>query len=185
MPVPCGLRTTCGRQGIEGNDFVAALTSLGLLDSFNDVIPGAAQHYENYLRAISKAVQEQGLPVTMNIEAVSASSSLFRSTSRSCLAVTPADKRMQPFKTLHYGTPLGTNLSVGWFLLGGEKLNDTTSVRGMLGVGGLSHLDMTDLQSLVQCVHQFAVMPAVYSIADQAGYDRNQLSKKTSGFFGA
>lgn len=162
---------------------MAVLTSLGVIDSFSEVIPGAADQFESYLKAIAGGVQEQGLPVRQGLENITASQGLFaRVARRQCLAVIPNTKRLQAFKTLHYSTPVGVNLAVGWYLLGGEKAGGTQV--GVLNFGGVNALEVADVQAIVQCVHQFAVMPAIYRIADSVKYERDRLTKKT-GFFGA
>ncbi|MFE7835532.1 hypothetical protein ACFU53_05515 [Streptomyces sp. NPDC057474] len=148
------------------------LNQFDVIDSFNQLIPGAAGHSDGYLREVAKATQEQGLPVEMNLE--NNSDGLFAAMrgqgARRFLVVQPLDRKARGLRMMHYGFPVGTNLTAGWLLTG------TT--------GNLKLFDYLDLTAVIESVHGLAVAPALYSVADSTGFAREEIRKYQSGFFG-
>lgn len=158
---------------------MAVLNDLSVIDSFKEVIPRASGLGEQYLRAVAAAVQEHSPPVTMSIEDVPASRS-FGTPSLRCLAITPDSKKLKWYRTLHFATPLGSSLNVGWYLLGGDRENGRQF--GAFNFGSISQHEVNEVESIVQLVHQYAVMPAINTIARTA---MGGSASPTGGFFGA
>ena len=158
---------------------MAVLNDLSVVDSFKEVIPNAAALDEAYLRAVAAFVQQQNPPVTMSIEMVAASRR-FGNPDLRCLSIEPTNKRLRWYRTLHYATPLGATLSVGWYLLGGDRENGRQI--GVLNFGSISQHEVSEVEALVQLIHQYAVGPAMNQIAAQANGGGPVQGR---GFFGA
>lgn len=157
---------------------MAVLNDASVIDSFSELIPEASKESEAYLRAVAKGIQRQAPPVEMTVEPITAARS-FGTRKLQCLVVTPTNRHHRHYKTLHYGTALGVNLQVGWYLIGRDKADGI----GFMGIGAVSAHDVSEIESLVQLVHQFAVIPAMQQIAESMGY--GGTGQPRQGFFGA
>lgn len=143
-----------------------------MLDSYDLVLPDAAERSEGYLRAVAKSVTEQSLPVNMGLEDHSAGwMSALRGGKRQFLAVQPEGRKVAGLKMLHFGFPVGNNLACGWLLVG--------------NFGNLDLFEFMDLNAMIGSVHNFAVEPAMYEIAQAVSYSTDNIRKRGTGFFGA
>lgn len=157
---------------------MAVLNDASVIDSFSELIPEASEEGEAYLRTLAKGIQRQAPPVELTVESVSAARS-FGTRKLQCLVVTPTNRRHRHYKTLHYATPLGVNLQVGWYFIGRDRADGI----GFMGIGAVNAHDVSEIQALVQLVHQFAVVPAMQQIAESMGYGASGQTRQ--GFFGA
>jgi hypothetical protein len=98
------------------------------------------------------------------------------------LVLTPAQRRLHRYQSYHYGRPLGTTLTVGWFLVG--KI-DAGGLGGWAITGGASQRDMDDLGTLIHAVHDHAVVPAIQEVAGATGFTPAEKARQQQGFFGA
>lgn len=152
------------------------LNDLSVVDSFNEVVPQAAHHGETYLRMVAQGVQECSPPVSMSLDTVKAARAM-GIPDMQVLVVEPTAKRLRHYKTLHYGSAFGAGLKVGWYLIGGDRAGGMQV--GVFNVGAATDLDVTEVLSIVQLVHQYAVMPAMQQLADLVVGDQS-----SGGFFG-
>jgi hypothetical protein len=134
-----------------------------VIESFNDVIPKAAPHGEDYLRAIARGVQEYEPPVTMDIDELIGDRA-FGQSGWPCLVVIPTNSRLQHYRTAHYGHASGGSLNIGWYLVGGERAAGRQI--GVFNIGAATDLDVEEVMSIVQLVHTYAVMPAIEQIVN-------------------
>jgi hypothetical protein len=163
---------------------VAIIKGQDVIESYQDVIPGAGQLAEQYVHGIAQSVREQQLPVEIGMQ--QASTGLLRSVmgkSREFLVVKPTNRALDVFRVLHYGVPSGINLAAGWYLTGRVKGFGTMQFRVPV-LHDIDIFDSADLQALVTGIHQFAVIDSLLAIADKVGYDRSRVSRKSTGLFG-
>jgi hypothetical protein len=155
------------------------LNSEDILHQAQEIIPNAAGQAEEYLRAVVRGVREQEMPFTADVRAERLTGG-WRDPKTDCVVLTPTDSRLRRFEMLHFAIPLGRNLKVGYYVLGGIKAQGLGGI-GLLG--GTTQAEMDHFQSLVQLVEEFALAPAMHEIAAAAGFGPGGNRPKT-GFFG-
>ncbi|MGI9099451.1 MAG: hypothetical protein ACR2H2_13350 [Solirubrobacteraceae bacterium] len=163
---------------------MAIIKGQDVIESYQDVIPGAGQLAEQYVQGIAQSVREQELPVEIGVQ--QASTGLLRSVmgkGREFLVVKPTNRALDVFRILHYGVPNGINLAAGWYLTGRVKGFGTMQFRVPV-LHDIDIFDNADLQALVTGIHQFAVIDSLLAIADKVGYDRDRVNRKSTGLFG-
>ncbi len=153
------------------------INEASVIEQFNELVPRAAALAETYLRAVAKRVQEYEPPVTMAIDFLTTGG--FRAQKVQCLVVEPTDPRLRAYKTAHYANPSGGSLSIGWYLVGGEKAMGRQI--GGFTFGSASDLDVDQVIAIVQTVHTYAVLPSIQELADIAQLGGPQ---QPGGFFG-
>jgi hypothetical protein len=172
-----------------------------VVEQYLEVIPGAAGMAEKYLQAIVAAVRAQQLDVTLGT--TKAASGFFRQLSgahREFVVIVPRNENLDEFTFYHFAAPTGVNLAIGWYLTRDPKGFSVKQAAGMataaftrssaIGIQvaemmlRLDLFDQADLQALMQCVHSFVVVEAMYQIADAVGYPRDRLGARSKGFFG-
>lgn len=161
---------------------VIKINPLSIIDEQQEVIPGAAQHAETYLRVLAKKVQELGPPVTMDLEAVQPHRGISGG-QRLCLILRPTERRLKNYPLANYAVPMGAALNVGLWLLGGEY-QDGRSI-GIGRIGAVSDTDVSDILAIRQMVTDYAVVPAMNEIADLSSGGPIGGPPNPSGFFGS
>ncbi len=166
-----------------------------MIERFAQVVPGAGQHAEAYLRTIELSIAKQQLPVVVTREEVT---SKFlggvQGATRDALIVRSKSSAHHAFTFFHYGFPIGANLAVGWYVTEANRGTMNLAYAAHVvtaGLAGLSDMmskmdlfDQADLLAIFASVHQFAVMEAVYAIAEKVEFDRNRVGARSSGMFG-
>jgi hypothetical protein len=137
------------------------VNSVSVIDQFSEVIPRAKDHGETYLRAVASNIQEYEPPVTMRLDTLTSGG--FRADYQQCLVVEPTSQRLRHYKTAHFATVTGGSLTVGWYLLGGERAEGRQI--GVFTVGAASELDIQEITSIVNLIQTYAVIPAIHKIA--------------------
>lgn len=163
---------------------MAIVKGQDVIESYQDVIPGAAEFAEQYVKVIADSISEQQLPVEVSMQ--QASTGVLRSVmgkSRGFLVVKPTNRALDVFRVLHYGVPSGTNLAAGWFLTGRVKGLGTMQFRVPV-LHDIDIFDNADLQALITGIHQFAVVDSLLALADKVGYDKARINRKSTGLFG-
>jgi hypothetical protein len=133
-----------------------------VIHSFSDTVPHAAAHAETYLRTVARGVQAAEPPVTLALDTLSTGG--LRGVSVNCLVVEPTSQRLRHYRTAHFAKPSGGNLSLGWYLLGGERAGGRQI--GIFNVGAVSDLEVDEVMSITEVVHTYAVLPAVQELVD-------------------
>jgi hypothetical protein len=152
------------------------INSLSVIDQFSEVIPRAKEYGEAYLRTLASSIQEYEPPVTMRLDMLT--SGTFRAEQQRCLVVEPTSPRLRHYRTAHVATPSGGSLTVGWYLLGGERADGRQI--GIFNVGAASELDVQEIMSIVGLIQDYAVVPAIHRIAQLS----QQGSLPAGGFMG-
>jgi hypothetical protein len=163
---------------------MAIIKGQDVIDSYQQVLPGAAGLADHYIGGITESIREQQLPVEISME--QASSGLLRSVmgrTREFLVVKPTNRALDVFRVLHYGVPSGGNLAAGWYLTGRVRGLGSRQLRIPV-IDDLDIFDNADLQALVTGIHQFAVVDSLLAIADQVGYGKDRVNRKSTGLFG-
>jgi len=163
---------------------LAIVKGQDVIESYQQVLPGAAALAEQYVSGIAQSVREQALPVEITTER--AATGLLRSAmgkSRDFLVIKPTNRALDVFRVLHYGVPSGTNLAAGWFLTGRVRGLGQMQFRVPV-IHDLDIFDTADLQALVVGIHQFAVIESLLTIADRVGFARDRVGVKSTGLFG-
>ena len=142
------------------------LNSLSVIDSFDETVPRAAGYGEAYLKAVASGVQELAPPVTMRIDTLAAARGLGTPEMR-VLVVEPTSKRVRKYLSVHFGVDFGSALRVGWYQLGGEYATGRdVGGFGLLTVGAATDLDVSEVVSIYESVHDHAVRPAIDQLSD-------------------
>lgn len=166
-----------------------------VVDRYIQVVPAAGPRADMYVETIAHSIRAQALPVQLSRQ--EASAGFFRGLkgkTREFLVCVPENPALKDFTVLHFGVPNGNNLAVGWYLTETGR-GQKTILSAVHPIGGLASalsdhfrnmdlFDVADLQALLSSMHQFAVMEAVYAIANQVGYDRDRIAGRSVGFFG-
>lgn len=147
------------------------------IEEWSDVIPRASQYADDYLRQLASNVVDAGPPVRLELDKI-VSGGGFRKTTRVCLVVEPTDSKLKRFKSAHFAYPVGTNLSVGWHLVGAEFASGLFGAYG--NMMGPNDAQVQEVIAIMQIVHQGAVMPTVEDI-----FRRSQGASGQGSFFGA
>jgi hypothetical protein len=145
--------------------------------TFMETIPKAAQYSEQYLRAVVKGIQEIEPPVELDLDEVQGAGV----PQMECLVVTPTEKRLKHYKSVHFGQPMGGSLQMGYYLIGGDRAQTGSLFGGdTFGIGRPTDADVHKVISIVELIRDYAVAPAVQQIADliQSG------SQRQGGFLG-
>lgn len=143
-----------------------------VIRSFDDVLPGIADREEDYLRSLVTITRQSGLPLSLGMDELGGSLR-FGSGRTDCLVMTPDNNRLKNYKTAHFVTPFGSNLRLGWYLVGADKATGL----GYLGIGAASDTDVQETLALTDAIHNMVVMPAMQMVATSTGGGR--------GFFGS
>jgi hypothetical protein len=151
---------------MDGETMPIRINDASVVHSFSDLIPGAAYHGETYLRTIASSIQQLQAPVRMSIDSLVTDG--FRSRKVQCLAVEPTEPRLRHYKSAHYASPSGDSLTVGWYLVGGERAAGLQV--GAFSIGAASQLDADEVMSLVELVHGHAVLPAIGEVLETLRY---------------
>lgn len=163
---------------------MAIVKGQDVVDSYLQVLPGAAPLADQYLQGIVDSIREQQLPVQTSTE--TAATGLLRAVmgkSREFLVVKPTNRALDIFRIMHFGVPSGVNLATGWYLTGRVRGLGQMQFRVPV-LHDLDIFDNADLQALVAAIHQFAVIDSILAIADRVGFDRSRISRKSTGLFG-
>jgi hypothetical protein len=150
-----------------------------VFDQFSETIPNSHEQGETYLREIAKYAREAQLPVSADVSEERVGGT-FRAEKELFLVLTPTEKRLRRYPSYHFGRPVGTTLSVGWFLVG--KIT-SGGLGGWAIAGGASQRDMDGLEALIRIIHESAVVPAMHEAAAAAGFSPGG-NRPRQGFFG-
>jgi hypothetical protein len=150
-----------------------------ILHQADQIVPNAASQVDAYLRAVVRGVREQEMPLTTNVRPERLTGG-WRGPQTDCLVLTPTESRLRRFEMLHFGIPMGRNLKVGYYVLGGVKAQ---GLGGWGILGGTTQPEMDHFQSLVELVEEFALAPAIHEIAAESGVGPGGNRPK-AGFFG-
>lgn len=151
---------------------------------YSQVLPDSASQGEKYLPWVRGSVEEMQLPVQIGTQ--SAATGLLKSVmgkTREFLVIQPVDRKLDVFRMLNWCSPVGSNLAVGWYVVGRQRGFGKMQMR----VPILDNLDLfenADLTGLYQSIHQFGVMRAIYACVDAVGGDKGKIKDQTTGFFG-
>lgn len=152
---------------------MAVIKGEDVITTYSEVVPDAANQAGSYLPWVEGAIKEMQLPVRLGME--QAATGLLKQVmgkSREFLSIAPADKRLDAMRMLHWCMPVGNNLAVGWYVVGGRRQ-----------VLNLDLFENADLTALYQAVHQLAVMRSVYACATAAGSDQSRIKDGVGGGF--
>lgn len=141
---------------------VIPIHDASVIQQFSDLVPHAAGQEEAYLRAVAGRIRDLAPPVTMAIDFLGGGG--MRGERRQCLVVEPTEPRLRAYRTAHYATASGAGLSVGWYLVGGEKAMGRQI--GGFTFGGASDLDLDQVLAILQSVHMYAVLPSIEELFD-------------------
>lgn len=154
---------------------MAVIKGEDVITSYSEVIPDAGSQANNYLDWLQGATSEMQLPVRMAME--SASTGLLKAVmgkSREFLVITPEDRKLDALRMLHWCTPVGSNMAVGWYIVGGRR-----------SVLSLDLFQDADLTALYESIHKLAVMRALYACVDAVNGDRGRVKERAgAGFLG-
>lgn len=154
---------------------MAVIKGEDVITAYSQVIPDAAPKAAQYLGWVQGSTNEMQLPVRMGMQA--AATGLLKSVmgkSREFLVIVPDDKKLDALRMLHWCTPTGSNLAVGWYVVGGKR-----------SVLSLDLFQDADLTALYQSIHQLSVMRAIYACVEAVGGDKGRIKDQTgSGFLG-
>jgi hypothetical protein len=140
------------------------INDLSVIDSFDETVPGAAGYAEVYLKAVAKGVQGFGPPVTMRIDSIHAGGGR-GSSELLCLVVAPTTKRLHRYESAHFAEDFGAALRIGWYQLGGEFAGGRDiGGLGFLTVGAATDVDVSEVTSIYESVHRYAVLPAIAQV---------------------
>jgi hypothetical protein len=162
---------------------MAVIKSDDVVDAYSEVVPGGAAYADQYLPWVQASIQEQQLPVRMQVQETA--TGLLKSVmgkKRPFLVVQPDSRALDEFRQLNYAVPLGTNLAVGWYLLGRNPEFGKASFRIPV-IHGMDLFDLADLEALVSTLHQHAVMRTVMHIVEQAGVNPKTIKTQSQGLF--
>ena len=184
-------------------DVTIKIPAKDVVDRYMQVLPRAAHHAETYLQTIQSRVGEQQIAVSVTRQKATASffGRLGGGESRDVLVVVPLNSELGDYTMYHYSAPSGLNLAVGWCVTqrGAARDNALNSLGSALkggfgaaaGVAGIASLfgsldmwELADLEAIISGIHQFAVMDAVYYIANDVKFDAERITTKSAGFFG-
>jgi hypothetical protein len=158
---------------------MSSLNPDNVFDQFSENIPGASALGEAYLRAIAGFVGQASLPVGTDVAEERVGGGL-RAEKQLFLVLTPLERRLRRYPSYHFGKPLGTTLSVGWYLVGKIAAG---GLGGWAIAGGADQHAIDELASLMHAVHDMAVVPAMHQIAADAGFTPGG-ARQRQGFFG-
>jgi hypothetical protein len=154
---------------------VAVIKGEDVITAYSEVIPDAADQAGKYLGWVQGATNEMELPVRMGMQ--SAATGLLKSVmgkTREFLVIAPEDKKLDALRMLHWCTPVGKNLAVGWYVVGGKR-----------SVLGLDLFQDADLTALYESIHKLAVMRSIYACVETTGGDRKRIREQVGrGFLG-
>lgn len=144
---------------------MTVLNEDNLLDQKSEQIAGCADSAEFYLQSLATYVRESQAPLTMDVRAVPIASGL-RPKTENRLVLTPVEKRLRHFESLHFARPIGTSLSVGYDLVGAKRAR---GLGGFVDLGGATQRVMDELRELMDFVEGQIVVPAMHDTATAAG----------------
>jgi hypothetical protein len=155
------------------------LNPADILHQAHEIIPNAAGKEDDYLRAVIRGVREQEMPFSADVRSERLTGG-WRDPKTDCLVLKPTESGLRRFEMLHFAVPIGRNLKVGYYVLGGVKAQGLGGI-GILG--GTTQAAMDHFTSLVQVVEEFALAPAMHEIAAASGFGPGGNRSRT-GFFG-
>ena len=144
-----------------------------VINDYSEVLPDAGGQAENYLGWVQGATTEMQLPVRIGMQ--SAATGLLKSVmgkSREFLVIVPDSKKLQVYQMLHWCSPAGSNLAVGWYMVGGRR-----------SIASLDLFEISDLTALFESVHKLAVVRAMYAAVEAVGGDKSRVRERVGGGF--
>lgn len=139
------------------------LNEANIINAFEELIVGAAGRATEYLRAVTHHIRQERIPVTAAVRDVTAPAGLTGRSYLGCLVLTPNERRIRHYMTMHYAVDMGTALQVGWYLVGGER---AMGMFDMPVLGGPSGMDVDKVRSIVDIIQSAAVEPAVQEMIE-------------------
>lgn len=152
---------------------MAVIKGEDVITSYSEVIPDAASQAGNYLAWVQGATAEMGLPARMGMQ--QAATGLLKSVmgkSREFLVIVPEVKKLDALRMLHWCTPVGSNLAVGWYVVGGRR-----------SVLALDLFEDADLTALYESIHKLSVMRAIYACVEAVDGDKSRIKERVGGGF--
>jgi hypothetical protein len=182
-------------SAVGPRDETTRISLANVVDRYMQVLPRAAHHAETYLQTIQARIVEQQIAVNVTRQRATASffGGLAGGDARDVLVTVPLNPELGDYTMYHYGAPSGVNLAVGWCLTQrGSGLKKAGQVHWTGAVaagladlfGALELWEMTELEAMLSGIHQFAVMDAVYYIANDVKFSQDRITTKSAGFFG-
>lgn len=132
-----------------------------VLDSRSEQIPSCASHGELYLKTLAGRLRQCQAPFALDVKAIPLTSGP-RAQHETRLVLTPSERRLRHFPSLHFARPLGTSLLVGYDLVGAKYAS------GWGTIGLTSQSSMNRLEELMEFVETNAIAPAIEEIAATA-----------------
>lgn len=144
---------------------VAELNEANVLDAFEHQILGAAGSSTEYLKAVAQQARRESIPVSAAVRDVTMPAGLAGRSYLRCLVLTPDERRIRHYMTMHYAFDVGSILQIGWYLVGGER---AMGMFDMPVLGGPNAMDVEKVKSLVRLIHTVAVEPAAQLVGMDA-----------------
>lgn len=184
---------------------MAVIRGDDVLDSYQLVIPRAAEYEEDYLNGVWHAGGEHSLPVEAQfMDAATGMIKAALGKTRKFLVHLPERKKLDIFRVLHYSVPVGGALNVGWYLTGRKRAFGTASSVTKLLSGGkaastmasalsgvripvihnLDLFDNADLHGLLAAIHSFTVLETIERLASKVEFDLTRINRQSTGMFG-
>ncbi len=165
---------------------MAVIKADDVVDLYAETIPNGATQLDRYLPWVQGAIQEMQLPVRVGYQ--EASTGLLKGwmgRKRQFLVCQPEGRALDVFRMLHWVSPVGSNLAIGWYVVGRKKAFGSNSQIRIPILDNLDLFDEADLRAIYSSLHQFAVMRAIYAVVKEAGADPKHITSKSKvGFFG-
>lgn len=148
-----------------------------VIDSFSELIVGAAAHDVEYLKTVRKGIDALNLPVERGVDEIAepGRGGFGVVNKRTGLIVTPTAKKLRHYRTVHFADPSASALNVGFVLIGMEKADGI----GFMGIGAVTDMEVNEVMGIARTIHELAVLPAIQHIADLT-----QGGSRRGGFFG-
>ncbi len=128
-----------------------------------ELVPRAAQYAREYMATLWDNIQACDPPVTLRIDSVSGGGVSLAQ----CLVAEPTDKRLRHYKMLHFAEPVNTGLQMGYYLTGGDRAAGGSLIGGTtFGIGLPTDADVTNVESIVKLIRDYAVAPSIQYIVD-------------------
>jgi hypothetical protein len=151
---------------------MTVLNDDNLIDQKKEQLPGCSEYGEFYLKALVKHARESNAPVEIDLRAIPLTSGP-RPTTEHRLVLSPKDKRLKHFESLHYARPIGNALIVGYDLVGARRAR---GLGGFVDLGGANQRVMDELRDVMDFIEEFVIAPAIQSTAEAAGTAQRSYS---------
>ncbi len=161
---------------------MAILKAENVIDQWQETLPAGGDQAEHYLTEVWRRAYDMQLPIEIGFE--EASTGLLKQAtghSRKFLVMSPQIKTLNVFRFLHYATPMGNALTLGWFATDSNlKMGVSSGLRLPL-IHDLDLFSNGDLFGLFSAIHEWAVLPAATALSESLQFGTTSISRKSKG----